>query len=97
MPFTTFIPYTFSMNSVQINAPALSGVYGISNAREWILIGETDNIRATLLRHLTEMHTPLQEREPTGFVFEICVAYNRITRQERLIQEYQPACNRRSR
>ena len=95
MPFDRFTPYTFSLISVQKNAPALSGVYGLSNAREWILVGETDNIKATLLRHLQGTHTPLLERGPTGFTFELCVAHNRAARQERLIQEYQPVFNRR--
>ncbi|MEK7408442.1 MAG: hypothetical protein AAB225_25500 [Acidobacteriota bacterium] len=94
MPFDRFVPYTFSLISVQKNAPALSGVYGLSNAREWIFVGETDNIQATLIRHLQETHTPLLERGPTGFIFELCFPYNRLARQERLIQEYQPVCNR---
>jgi hypothetical protein len=71
----------------------LSGVYGLSNAREWILVGQTDDIKATLLGHLRETHTPLLEREPTGFTFELCAPYNRHSRQQRLIQEYQPVCN----
>jgi hypothetical protein len=90
MPFDRFVPHDFSLVSVQRNAPALSGVYGLSNAREWILVGEADNIKAALLRHLRETHTPLLEREPTGFIFELCVSYNRVARQKRLIQEYRP-------
>ena len=95
MPFDSFVPHTFSLISVQKNAPALSGVYGLSNAREWIFVGETDNIRGTLIKHLQETHTPLLERGPTGFVFELCAPHNRPARQERLIQEYGPVCNRR--
>jgi hypothetical protein len=95
MPFDRFMPYTFSLMSVQENAPALPGVYGLSNAREWILVGETDNIKATLIGHLQETHTPLLEREPTGFFHELCVSRNRVARQERLIQEYQPVLNLR--
>ncbi len=56
---------------------------------------ETDNTKAALLKHLQEMHTPLLEREPTGFIIELCVSYNRVARQQRLIQEYQPVFNRR--
>ena len=90
MPFDRFVPYAFSLVSVQKNAPAMSGVYGLSDAREWLFIEESDNIRASLVRHLQETHTPLLEREPTGFIFELCVSYNRVARQERLIQEYRP-------
>ena len=93
MPFDKFVPYGFSLISVQKSAPALPGVYGLSNAREWILVGEPDNIKATLLRHLQGTHTPLLERGPTGFTFELCVSHNRVARQERLIQEHQPVFN----
>jgi len=93
MPFNRFVPYSFSLISVQKNAPALPGVYGLSNAREWIFVGQTDNIKTTLISHLQETHTPLLEREPTGFIFELCAAHDRMGRQERLIQEYQPVFN----
>jgi len=90
MPFDRFVPYTFSLISVQKNAPALSGVYGLSNAREWILVGGTGNIKATLLEHLRGTHTPVLERGPTGFTFEICAPHDRPRRQKRLIEEYEP-------
>ena len=90
MPFDKFVPYSFSLISVQKNAPTSSGVYGLSNAREWILVRETDNIKAALLKHLQETHTPLLQRGPTGFIYELCVSGDRAARQERLIQEYQP-------
>ena len=90
MPFDRFAPHAFSLVSVRNNAPALSGVYGLSNAREWLLVGETDNIKAALLRRLEEKHRSGLEREPTGFVFELCAPQNRVARQDRLIEEYQP-------
>ena len=94
MPFDRIRPHSFSIVSVQNNAPALSGVYGLSNAREWILVGETDNIKATLIGHLQETHTPLLGQKPTGFTFELSVPCERVARQERLIQEYQPVFSR---
>jgi hypothetical protein len=96
MPFDRFAPCTYSLVSVQKNAPAMSGVYGLSNAREWIFIGETDNIKAALLAHLHQAHTPLLERGPTGFVFELCAPHNRPGRQECLVGEYAPFFNRLS-
>jgi excinuclease UvrABC nuclease subunit len=75
-------------------APVLSGVYGISNAREWIYIGESDNIQNSLLNHLQDLRTSLMKREPTGFVFEVCEQERRTSRQDRLVGEYKPACNR---
>jgi hypothetical protein len=95
MPFDQVFPRSFTAPSVRQHAPALSGVYGISNAREWIYIGETDNIQDTLLRHLLEPGTSLLQQRPTGFVFEVCDRVRRPVRQDRLVFEYEPTCNRR--
>ena len=95
MPFDPHIPRSLTPNAVHAFAPATSGVFGISNAREWIYIGETDNLRGTLLAHLHEGETALMRLRPTGFVFEICDQATRPTRQDRLVREYEPICNRR--
>jgi len=95
MPFEEFTPRSFTVVSVRANAPAASGIYGLSNAREWIYIGETDNIRASLLDELQQGDSTILKRYPTGFVFERCVAGGRLARQNRLILEYEPVCNGR--
>ncbi|MBL8178727.1 MAG: hypothetical protein JNK48_28895 [Bryobacterales bacterium] len=95
MPFEQPFPRSFVVSSVQTHAPARSGVYGISNAGEWIYIGETDDIREALLLHLQESNTVLLQRHPTGFVFEVCDRGKRLGRQDRLVLEYEPTCNRR--
>lgn len=94
MPFDQRFPRAFTAGVVREQAPACSGVYGISNASEWIYIGETDNIRATLLGHLGDTSESLAQRRPTGFVFEICDQAGRASRQDRLVLEYEPAVNR---
>ena len=94
MPFEQFIPRTFSVPSVSTFAPGVSGVYGLSNASEWILIEETDNIREALLGHLQHMDASLTKKGPTGFVFEVCDRMRRSGRHERLTQEYGPSANR---
>src|SRR6266403_1550220 len=96
MPFSQLIPQALTPVMVHAQAPTSSGVYGISNAREWIYIGETDNIQGTLLSHLQNPDTPLMKRLPTGFVFEVCDRERRPIRQDRLVQEYEPICNRYS-
>ncbi len=93
MPFNQFMPRNFTPDAVQTYAPVTSGVYGISNAREWIYIGETDNIQSSLLAHLENQKTALMKREPTGFVFEVCDQARRSGRQDRLVHEYGPSCN----
>jgi hypothetical protein len=95
MPFAQSIPHHFQIAAVAAYAPPKSGICGISNAREWIYIGETDNIYAALMAHLQESETPLTKREPTEFVFEVCERLHRSDRQNRLIFEYEPVCNRR--
>src|SRR5712692_10216504 len=95
MPFEQHIPRPLSLVAVHAYAPTTSGVYGISNAREWIYIGETDNIQGTLLAHLQQPDTSLMKRQPTGFVFEPCDGVRRQARQDRLVLEYEPTCNRR--
>jgi len=94
MPFDYVFPRSFTPTSIREHAPTSSGVYGISNAREWIYIGESDNIQESLLFHLGDMDTSLLKRQPTGFVFEVCDRAKRPSRQDRLILEYEPACNR---
>lgn len=95
MPFEQVIPLSLTLNAVQRLAPSVSGVYGVSNGREWIYIGETDNIRATLMEHIGQANTVVMSRKPTGFVFEACGRDRRLARQDRLVLEYGPVCNRR--
>src|SRR5277367_1498077 len=94
MPFEHLTPRPFVSGSIQTFAPMASGVYGISNALEWIYIGETDDIRGALLTHLSESTSALMKSHPAGFVFETCDRARRPARQDRLIHEYGPSCNR---
>jgi hypothetical protein len=94
MAFEFTIPHAFSNGSVRAHAPAAPGVYGISNARQWIYIGETDNIRARLLEHLAESATGIKEHVPTGFTYEVCEWQARTERHDRLVTQYNPVCNR---
>jgi hypothetical protein len=96
MPFEQPIPRPFIPADIKTYAPVAPGVYGISNAREWLYIGATDNIQTALLAHLQESDTPLSNKNPTKFVFEICELGLRSARQDRLVLECEPTCNRRS-
>jgi hypothetical protein len=93
MPFEQFMPRPFTAGAITTYAPARSGVYGISNSREWIFIGETDNIQGSLLIHLREPDASVTKRQPTGFAFEVCDQARRRNRENRLILEYKPVCN----
>ncbi len=94
MPFEGYGGFSFSPVSVQRNAPSLPGVYGLSNAREWVFVGVADDIQAALMGHLHERDTPLKSRMPTGFTFEICHPSQRAARVARLVTELSPVCNR---
>ena len=94
MPFEQFFPRSFNVASIRANAPAAPGVYGISNSRAWIYIGETDNIQASLFNYLQDAGSAPNGSRPTGFVFEVCDSAARLARQDRLVLEYAPACNR---
>ncbi len=96
MPFEQLTPRFVYIGGIQMYAPGVSGVYGISNAREWIFVGETDDIRGALMEHLQNLNAPLMKREPVGFVFEVCDQAHRPARHDRLVQEYEPTCNRHS-
>jgi hypothetical protein len=93
LPFEKLIPRPFTSTAIRVYAPSAAGVYGISNSREWVFIGQTDNIQGALLDHLGDRQTPMMKREPTGFVFEICGGSARPSRLDRLVTEYRPSCN----
>lgn len=97
MPFERTLPRSFNPSSVRNFAPAASGVYGLSNAREWIFIGESDNIQAALFEHLSNLDSEVMRLGPKGFVLETCERTRRLARQERLIAEYRPLYNQRVR
>ena len=94
VPFASYGGNAFTAVSVHKNAPPLPGVYGLSNAREWVYVGVTDDIRAALMRHLAQRTEALKMRAPTGFAFEVCQGSERAARQARLVEELVPVCNR---
>ena len=96
MPFDQHIPRPFTPADVRAHTPSAPGVYGISNAREWLYIGAADDIQVALLRHIADLDSSLMRRRPVGFVFEVCDGAHRTARHHRLILEYEPTLNRRS-
>ena len=81
---------------VRANASVASGIYGPSNG-EWIYIGETDNIQASLLNDRRQGDSALMKRCATGFIFEPRSRAGRLATPDRLILEYEPVCNRKLR
>ena len=91
MPFEQGAPSSFTAISIQNNAPDSSGVYGLYNSREWIFIGEANNIRTALMEHLRQANTAGIPRKPTGFSYEKSPATQRTARKNQLIRELTPA------
>ena len=94
MPFQAFILRSFNRASIWRDAPATAGIYGLSNAREWIYVGISDDIRGDLLRHLESAPSLVLERKPTGFTYELRQPGDREARQNQLVKELEPYCNR---
>jgi hypothetical protein len=44
----------------------------MSNAREWIYIGNSRNIQPALLDHFQDPGSALMKKQPQGLVFEVC-------------------------
>jgi len=73
VPFGQITPRPLNLVGVNTYAPASSGVYGLTNAREWIYIGETDNVKNELLGLLKDFDTPLMKHEPTGLCLNCAI------------------------
>ena len=82
MPFENRFARSFTALSIEREAPAASGVYGISNSRHWIYIAESENIRASLMEQLANFSGVTNE-SPAGFSFELSPSYNRVARRDR--------------
>ena len=91
MSFQGTFPRSFSTASIRVHAPTASGVYGISNGREWLVIQAAANIQADLLDYATGAGMDhLSGFKPTGFTFEICDASRREWRRDALVRQYLP-------
>jgi len=95
MAFSSTTGYTFSDASVRQNAPNRSGVYGLYTAGKWIYVGESNDIQRRLLEHLSETGTCIKRWAPTGFLYELVDVASRVARQNTLIRELDPECNRK--
>ena len=83
--------HKFERESVLLNAPEASGVYGLYNVL-WIYIGETENIRRRLLEHLEGDNHCINHYRPSGFAFELAGLEQRIRRRLELVGALEPLC-----
>jgi hypothetical protein len=96
MPWNGSNAHNFTEQSIIANAPAVSGVYALFNEGRWLYIGEGADLQARLLQHRRDSHNPCVNMfNPSFFAFEQVGALGRILRQDQLIVEMSPACNKR--
>jgi hypothetical protein len=94
VPFSFPSPRAFCVRAIQAYAPCAPGLFGLSNARKWILIQQADNIQDALLRLVSERNGMVNGLNATGFVFEPCEIHAQAARQDWLVLEYEPVANR---
>jgi hypothetical protein len=83
--------YMFTFEAVREKAPSASGVYTIYTPRRWVFVGESEDIRKSLLRHLNDPGGSMDRFGPPSFSFELAPAAERVARQHELISELEPA------
>jgi hypothetical protein len=93
MPFVNQTPRLFTRQNVEALRVNQIGVYGLLKQNEWIYIGKGD-IRQRLLDHLNGDNPCINRQRPSHWVNEL-TAGDPSTREQQLILEYQPTCNRR--
>jgi len=81
--------YEFKANLIAANAPRTSGLYALFQGAGILLIGESDNIFASLMDHL-------HGRGPSAsavsaFAYEVCSPERRRIRHRELVFRYKPA------
>jgi hypothetical protein len=83
--------YALGFRAVQDRAPQASGVYAIFTPRRWLYVGETDDIRRSLLDHLNDAGADgLVRTGPLSFSFEVVPPAERVARRRALVAELAP-------
>jgi hypothetical protein len=95
MPWNNKTGYEFSETSINANAPAASGVYGLFKGQQWVYFGESESIQRRLLEHLRAPTPCMAQQRPTHFSFELHAGLPRVSRQDALIVEFRPPCNQK--
>jgi hypothetical protein len=82
--------YSYNQLSIFLRAPAKSGVFLLHNSFRCIYIGETENIRQSLLDHLRGKPPWVSVWDPDRFSFELCPEAARVQRQNELALQFRP-------
>jgi hypothetical protein len=93
MPFPKQTPRAFTRANVEMLDPNQIGVYGLLRQNVWVYIGKGD-IRQRLLDHLDGDNPWIIREKPTHWFDEVTNG-DPSRREESLIIEYRPICNKR--
>lgn len=74
-------------------APDASGVYTIYSSRRWVYIGESNDIRESLYRHLNGPTPCMKRFGPLSFSFELEGCARRRALWQSLVARLKPECN----
>ena len=85
--------YPLAYEAVRQKAPSSSGVYRIYSPARWIYVGESDDIRQRLYRHLNESDPSVDRFGSLSFSFERVALDGRMARWQALVTELEPVCN----
>ena|SRR5437867_6522845 len=88
--------FPLTRTSVLHNAPAQSGVFGLSSPGKWIYIGHSANIQRSLLNYLSGQMPYVLEWQPKHFSFEALPYQKRMQKHKELLLSHQPVCNRKT-
>ena len=84
--------YAFGYRAVQDKAPNMSGVYTIYTSRRWLYVGESEDVKRSLFKHLSEPSACMARRGPLSFSFELVPPAERVGRQQALVEALGPTC-----
>lgn len=93
MPFPKQKPRALTRANVEMLYLNQIGVYGLFRKDAWVYIGKGD-IRQRLLDHLDGDNPSIIREKPTYWVDEVTKG-DPSRREESLIAEYRPMCNKR--
>jgi hypothetical protein len=82
--------HSFNELSILLHAPARPGIYLLRSSTRCIYIGESENIRKTLLAHLHGDDPWITVWAPSRFSFDLCPDASRARMRDQLMAQLEP-------
>src|SRR5205085_12529765 len=91
MPWSGSVAIPFTVSSVYLHAPKVSGVYAIFSDKNWICFDESDDLYDSLMQHIWKRASWTRNPGPKYFAFEPLTGTARGLRKQTLNAEYSPS------